>query len=293
MLTEIELFAPAKVNIGLKVLPKTENEPYHQIESIFQSVNLKDRLTFRVQEGFDRCSVTCARMVLPEKNTITAAYDAFREVTGLEKLRAVQVELEKNIPSGGGLGGGSSDAAAAARALGEIHGIELDALQCDRIAAKVGSDVFFFFHCDKDGRGCAVVSGRGEKIYDIEPRSDLFFALVFPKVHSSTKEAYRLVDEYYASGRYDGVENPALGELKKVYRTSIKHWNFVNSFTAPLSERHQEIGDALQYIRQSGALFSDMSGSGSTVFGIYDSREDLKHAVESLRAKGLETVCAE
>ena len=293
MLTEIEEFAPAKVNIGLKVLPRTLNQAYHQIESIFQTVNLKDRLLIRVTDGFNNCTVICKDIPLPEENTITMAYKAFKEVSGLENVHSVQVELEKHIPSGGGLGGGSSDAASMVKALEKIHSVKLNAFQYDKIAEKVGSDVFFFFHCDENGKGCAVVSGRGEIVNDIKLRTDLHFVLVFPQVHSSTKEAYQLVDEYYESSKYDGVRFPALGELKKVYTTSLKSWNFVNSFTAPLSERYPEIDKALQNIRQSGALFSDMSGSGSTVFGIYDSEQNSKCAVNYLRSKGFQAAVAD
>ena len=189
MLTEIEEYAPAKVNIGLKVLPRTLNQAYHQIESIFQTVNLKDRLFIKVIDGYNNCSVTCKDIDLPEENTITLAYKAFKDVSGLEKIASIQVNLEKHIPSGGGLGGGSSDAAALVKALEEIHSVKLNSEQYDKIAEKVGSDVFFFFHCDKNGKGCAIVSGRGEIVNDIKLRTDLHFVLVFPKVHSSTKEA--------------------------------------------------------------------------------------------------------
>ena len=95
MFLEIEKFAPAKINIGLKVLPKTENQDYHQIESIFQTVNLRDRLCVKVIGGYDSCCVTCSNMALPKKNTITCAYEAFREVSGLKRLLGVHVELEK------------------------------------------------------------------------------------------------------------------------------------------------------------------------------------------------------
>ena len=292
MFLEIEKFAPAKINIGLKVLPKTENQDYHQIESIFQTVNLRDRLCVKVIGEYDSCCVTCSNMALPKKNTITCAYEAFREVSGLKRLLGVHVELEKKIPSGGGLGGGSSDAVAMIKALEEIHKIQLTDFQHEKIAEKVGSDVFFFFHCDKNGNACALVSGRGEIVNDIKSRSDLLFVLAFPKIHSSTKEAYKLVDDYYSSGKNDGIRYPDFWELKKIYNTSINRWNFVNSFTAPLSERYPEIGNALQCIRQSGALFSEMSGSGSTVFGIFDSSQNQKRSVDALISKGFSAAMA-
>ena len=114
MLTEISVSAPAKINVGLKVLP-VRGDGFHSIESIFQTVGLYDELTVKLIDGFGHCEVSCADIVLPKKNTIESAYKAFSEV--YDKIKSVSVFLKKGIPSGGGLGGGSSDAAAFVRAL--------------------------------------------------------------------------------------------------------------------------------------------------------------------------------
>ena len=173
--------AYAKVNFGLNVLPKIGGEQkneYHNLESIFQTVDLYDVLTVEKNDS-TFCTVICNDMELPEKNTLTNAYDAFFEITGLKKV-GICVELKKGIPSGGGLGGGSSDAAALVRALQEICDIKLNRNQLDFIASKTGSDVFFFMNCDEQGKGCALVWGRGENVKMISPRKDLFLVLIFP-----------------------------------------------------------------------------------------------------------------
>ncbi len=293
MTCEIVEHASAKVNLNLRVLP-ARADGFHDIESIFQTISLADTLVVRTVEGTGRCSVICPAMVLPEANTLTRAYDAFCTVTG-GQCGSVSVELTKRIPAGGGLGGGSSDAAALIRALEKLNGVSLTDAQLDSIAAAVGSDVFFFVHCDKENGGCAVVSGRGERVKEICKRRDLYFALIFPGVHSSTKEAYALVDKQFAEEKKSGqcmYDYPAIETLETVYNLPVGKWNFVNTFTRSLSVLYPEIGRAVLELRNEGAAFCDMSGSGSTVYGVFASREEAENAVKSLGARGMNCVLA-
>lgn len=265
--------AYAKVNFNLKVYPKDEKSCFHNIESIFQTVDLFDELTVTVKP-VKGCSVQCESVVLPLKNTLTSAYDVFCEVAEVD-VPGINVELKKGIPSGGGLGGGSSDAAALVRLLQKICGISLSENQLDYIADKTGSDVFFFMHCDSEGKGAALVSGRGQIIKKINPRNDLFLLLIFPKFSSSTKEAYSLVDESFKELNLSDYkeEYPVFDELEAIYCRNVEEWVFKNTFTLPLSRKYSQISCALEDLRKSGALFSDMSGSGSTVFGVFTLRQ--------------------
>ena len=264
--------AYAKVNFGLNVLPKIEGEQkneYHNLESIFQTVDLYDVLTVEKNDS-TFCTVICNDMELPEKNTLTNAYDAFFEITGLKKV-GICVELKKGIPSGGGLGGGSSDAAALVRALQEICDIKLNRNQLDFIASKTGSDVFFFMNCDEQGKGCALVWGRGENVKKITPRKDLFLVLVFPQQSSSTKEAYALLDEAYKRG--EKLESPSFDDFENIYNRSVEDWTFINSFTPVISNSCEEIRLALKDLQKVGCCYSEMSGSGSTVYGVFTLRQ--------------------
>ena len=264
--------AYAKVNFGLNVLPKIGGEQkneYHNLESIFQTVDLYDVLTVEKNDS-TFCTVICNDMELPEKNTLTNAYDAFFEITGLKKV-GICVELKKGIPSGGGLGGGSSDAAALVRALQEICDIKLNRNQLDFIASKTGSDVFFFMNCDEQGKGCALVWGRGENVKKITPRKDLFLVLVFPQQSSSTKEAYALLDEAYQKG--ERLDSPAFDDLENIYNRSVEDWTFINSFTPVISNSYEEIQLALNDLQKVGCCYSEMSGSGSTVYGVFTMRQ--------------------
>ena len=274
---EISGWAYAKVNFGLRVLPGRA-DGFHGIESIFQTVDLYDEVTLTTvaEKG---CFVHCSSMKLPENNTLTKAYNAFCKTVGCE-VPGVRVELKKGIPSGGGLGGGSSDAAALTRMLERLCNVRLSDSELDNIAAETGSDVFFFMHCDDKGRGCALVSGRGEVVKKIHGRDDLFLVLVFPEISSSTKEAYALVDEAFAGGKI--LVSPEFDELELVYRRPPENWTFINTFTPVISAKYKDIGRAIEALRALNCEYAEMSGSGSTVFGIFSSRQEAESAVKEL-----------
>ncbi|MBQ6779909.1 MAG: 4-(cytidine 5'-diphospho)-2-C-methyl-D-erythritol kinase [Treponema sp.] len=280
MLSDISVRCYAKVNIGLRVLPKRE-DGFHNIESIFQTVNFYDDLKVRLLTERKICKVDCAEMKLPAQNTLTATYEAFCQLTG--KDAGVQASVTKRIPAGGGLGGGSSNAAAFLRALALLNGVDLTDALADAVAERVGSDVFFFLHCGKNGTGAALVSGRGEVVAPIAPRTDLHIVLVFPDVHSSTKEAYALVDEAFESGA--DVSYPDFSEYEGIYRSSVTTWTFVNSFSSALIKKYPAIAQALADVEKSGAIWSDMTGSGAVVFGVYEAAEASKKALAELQKK--------
>jgi 4-diphosphocytidyl-2-C-methyl-D-erythritol kinase len=290
MLESCRVLAPAKVNIGLNVFPRAENG-YHNIESVFQTVPLCDVLVAERKKGAHGCSISCEGMELPKENTLTAAYTAFCAESG--ECEGVHVSLEKRIPHGAGLGGGSSDAASFVFALEKLFDVDLDSAALARIAGSVGSDVFFFLLASAPTRnvpggviettgyaagrnGCAIVTGRGQNVRSIAAREDIFFVLVCPDVHVSTKEAYSLLDDCYKMGY--AVMVPPLSALEKMYRADAESWRFVNSFTEPVSRKFPRIGQALVDVAATGALFADMSGSGAAVFGVYPSREKAHNA---------------
>ena len=271
--------AYAKVNFNLRVLP-SRTDGYHSIESIFQTIDLFDELEVSVIEE-NGCFVECPSLKLPLQNTLTKAYDAFCSIAGVA-IPGVKVVLKKGIPAGGGLGGGSSDAAALVRALCKICKVKLDENQLDYIADKTGSDVFFFMHCNEDGTGCALVSGRGEVVKKITPRRDLFLLLVFPEISSSTKEAYALVDKQLDCGTDDDFV--VFDNLEEEYRKNPSDWRFKNTFTPSLCGVYSDLEAALGTLINSGADFCDMSGSGSTIYGVFTSKQRAKSNMKLLAA---------
>ena len=279
----MKIFAPAKVNIGLEVFP-VRDDGFHPIRSIFTTVNLCDELEVQVLSEKNTCLVRCEGMELPEENTLTKAYKAFCVLTGVDS--GVCVDIKKHIPSGGGLGGGSSDASSFIQSLDCLFSTHLEASSLRTIAGNVGSDVFFFTEALIDsgigfsGSYAAVVEGRGEKVRKINARTDLAMVLLFPEVHVSTGEAYGLMDREFASGALP--DKKADFVMEEEYMKDVSVWRFFNSFTIPVSNKFPRIMKALFDMKDSGALFSDMSGSGSTVFGVFASKREAEAAEKKL-----------
>ena len=261
----IRVSAPCKINLHLRVLERRA-DGYHDIESVFQLVSLADGLSVSIAGDSGECRVVSPYMELPPVNTVSRAVELFREETGIRE--GILIDLDKRIPSGAGLGGGSADAAAALFALDRLFGTALDRSVMARMASLIGSDVPFFLE-----GAAAIVEGRGERVAPIAAREDLYGVLVWPDVHSATAEAYGLVDRWQAEGRERGIDWPSVSELAGMYHGPVGDWRFANSFTAPLESRYPVIRDARLALIDAGAVFAEMSGSGSTVYGLFASSE--------------------
>ena len=273
--------APAKINLGLHVLPLRDDK-FHEIRGIFTTVDLYDEIEVSPSPEKNTCFVQCEGMNLPLENTFTKAYKAFCVLTGND--RGVCVNVKKHIPSGGGLGGGSSDASSFIQSIDILFGSHLTPEQKFFLSGKVGSDVFFFTHAllEKTGnRYAAVVSGRGEAVRQITAREDFFTVLVFPETPVSTKNAYELVD---AEKEKSSVLSHK--ELEDMFYCSPCKWKFVNDFTRPVVRVFPKVGEALADIGNcEGVDFCDMSGSGSTVFAVFSSKEKAERALKKLSIK--------
>jgi 4-diphosphocytidyl-2-C-methyl-D-erythritol kinase len=269
--------APCKLNLHLRVLAK-RGDGFHDIESVFQLISLADGLSVSIGGGSGDIRVVCPKMALPAENTVSRAITLFREETGIRD--SVTVELDKRVPSGAGLGGGSSDAASTLRSLDALCGTQLPDEVMHRMARRIGSDVPFFLT-----GGAAIVTGRGELIEPLPSRNDLFGVLIWPGVHSSTAEAYGLVDSFQEAGGERGMIWPRIDELASRYRDLPETWPFRNSFTEPLEARYPEIREARLALKGAGAVFSEMSGSGSSVYGFFENRTLAENACVKLSAR--------
>ncbi len=272
MINEVIIKSPAKLNLHLRVFEKRA-DGYHDIESLFQAISLFDDVIVE-KTGINRsCKVNVTSFELPLENTLTVAYREFCSYTGIST--GVTVTLNKQIFSGAGLGGGSSNGAAMITALDTLFETTLTRAEKVAIGLKVGSDVPFFMY-----GGAAIVTGRGEFVRSIESRKDLFFVVIMPNLHSSTKEAFMLFDEQKDSSCY-----LSLPEVESTYVVPIDEWKFSNSFTKPLVKKFPVIGDAIQDLTVNGADFSQMSGSGAAVYGVFKSEEKAKEAYTRLYRK--------
>ena len=261
----------AKINLQLRILGKRE-DGFHELFTVFQTVSLHDSLSFTES---NRLTLTCDRYYIPtdERNLIIRAGKALQQCFGIGKGAAIF--LEKLIPSPGGLGGGSSNAAVALIGLKKLWQIDCDENDLRTIAAELGSDVPFFLH-----GGTAMGIGRGELI---EPLSDLdeqFILIVTPKVRVSTREAFKRIDAAT-------LTNEALDHILRDCRLEaesldLRHSALINDFETSVFNAFPEIERVKMTLLELGAVNAAMSGSGASVFAIFDKEETWQAAQKAL-----------
>ncbi|MDR1095366.1 MAG: 4-(cytidine 5'-diphospho)-2-C-methyl-D-erythritol kinase [Spirochaetaceae bacterium] len=274
--------APAKINLHLSVGAKRP-DGFHAIESVFVPVSLYDTIDFQLSPRFEfSVAITGMDGVPLEKNLMYKAARLFHEKTGLGF--SLNIGIEKNIPQGAGLGGGSSNAAAILNMLNEASGTPLPCGALLDMAARIGSDVPFFI----EGKP-AWVTGRGETLTPFELKNPLFFVLVKPLFDSGTAEAYRLLDAARSRRENGGNGQKTLSPatLTAALGKPPAQWPFHNDFQdvfldgrCPCSGEYRQL---LSDLRESGAPFSALSGSGSAVFGVYESENAAAHAAARLQ----------
>jgi len=279
--------APAKINLGLHVLRKRD-DGFHDIETVFYRIDWADTVT--VEPASD-VAMTCSDSTLPvdEGNLCIQAALALKEAAGVEE--GVHIHLEKKIPYGAGLGGGSSDAAATLMLLadmwlnddqaGSMPRAEVYAL-LHEVGAGIGSDVPFFL---EEARA-AYATGRGEKLTPLaapgEPREfELPYSLVVvaPPVEVSTPEAYQRVTP-------DDQHRPHLPDV--VASLDVARWRraLVNDFELPMVKAFPEIEDARVLLKEAGAAYVSLTGSGSAMYGVFEAEEEATAAADVARTSG-------
>lgn len=263
--------APAKINLDLRILA-TRPDGYHELATVFQTIGLRDTLTLsRAASGI---AITCSDPLVPtdRRNLVWQAIEAVSDALGPRAPRdGVHVDLFKRIPSQAGLGGGSTDAAAVIGALEALWGVTLPAAEKRRIARGLGADVPFFLQ-----GGTALGLGRGDELVPLVPPPAWPVVIVRPRFGISTADAYRWYDE-------DGTEPSVPGSWPgdtAGWRSSLRDCR--NDLEGPVAERHPEIAHLVAGLRARGALLAAMSGSGSAVFGIFETDEAARAAARPL-----------
>ena len=251
------LFPNCKINIGLRVVRKRE-DGYHDLETIFYPVyGLHDELEVEPAEEFaflqDGLVIDC----LPTDNLIYKVYKRMQE--HFPQIGNVKITFKKNIPFGAGLGGGSSDAAHMAIALNEIFSLGLTREQLAEEVRPLGADCPFFIY----NTPC-YAEGIGDKLSPITlDLSGLRLVMIKPNCSVSTKEAYAGIVRHPEA---EGQIKQALAEGKTLTDMSPL---LINDFEQTVFPIHSEIAEIKQRLLSAGALYAAMSGSGSTVFGLF------------------------
>ena len=267
----VSLKAHAKINLHLEVLGK-RSDGFHDLVSVFAPISLADELLMQRIPDKKECKVLSPLAELPVENTITRAYEEFKNFTGISE--GVSVRILKRIPEGAGLGGGSSDASSVLLGLNDMFSADLKEEDLRAIALKIGSDVPFFLE-----NGAAVVRGRGEEIKRVSLFSDYFGILIYPEIKSATPRAYSLL------GRKESeIRKPAF-DPELFCGKDCREWPFFNSFEDVLFNEYPAIKKAKLDLLKYEADFALMSGAGSSVFGLFKDEKTAENAYSKLFAE--------
>ncbi len=251
-------FPHCKINLGLHVISKRE-DGYHSIETCFYPVPWTDILEVIPSKEF---TFTSSGSVIPGKDEDNLCVKAYQLLQKQFNLEPVKIHLHKVLPTGAGLGGGSSDGAFTLRLLNSVFDLKLSTIQLKEHAALLGSDCAFFVE-DKPMLG----SGRGEELTELQlSLKGYYLVLVKPDIHVSTAEAYAGVKPHQPDQT-----------ISEILTYPITEWkNFLaNDFEKSVFKKYPSIEVIRKELYSHGAIYASMSGSGSSVYGIFQSKTDL------------------
>ncbi|MBF0438750.1 MAG: 4-(cytidine 5'-diphospho)-2-C-methyl-D-erythritol kinase [Magnetococcales bacterium] len=260
--------APAKVNLALRVVGKRA-DGYHLLQSILVFFPLYDQLEIEVLRDEDGLELVCEPVVTasPEENLVMRAARALLNATGVQ--RGARLRLLKRIPDGAGLGGGSSDAALVLLALNRLWGLHLDLQQLMALGVGLGADIPFFL-----GGRSALVQGIGEQLTPIPVHPSADLVLVHPGVALSTRRVFHAWAGKFLDRREPlAMPGPAVTDLVTLLE---------NDLESPAMALAPVIGEVLYALKKAGALGVRMSGSGSSVFGVFPDTATAASAAQRL-----------
>ncbi len=269
----ITLDAPAKINWLLNVFGKRD-DGYHDILSLVQRVTLSDSLVF---ERSDTLEVVTEAPIPPGDNLVYRAMVLLHERMG--KGGGARITLRKEIPMAAGLGGGSSDAATTLMGLNLLWNLGLSTRELSQIGETLGSDIPFFF------RGpISIIRGRGEIVSPARVEKSHTLLLIKPHIGISTAWAYAELDRT-AAGRILTKKDNNI----KLFCLALERGDFPllsslakNDFEPVVIRRYPVIGEIKERLLERGALFSAMSGSGPTLYGVFRTEKDARKAMEHM-----------
>ena len=268
--------AYAKLNLDLRVLG-ARSDGFHELRTVFQTIALHDRLTLTARPG--PFVLRCAAPGVPgdDRNLVwRAAALLWRALGRPGEPHDVLAELRKNIPVAAGLGGGSADAAAALVAFSRLWGYRFTAPQLHDLAARLGADVPFCLY-----GGLALGLGRGDEIHLLDDLPRVWIVLASPAAGVRTRDAYAWYRDEHAT---PGHAAPAGPRLPKSWLPSAVQ--LVNDLEPAVARRVPQIAQLRTELRERGAIGVAMSGSGTTVFGLFRRRPSAAAAWAGLRRSG-------
>jgi len=281
----MRLLAPAKINLHLRVGPPRA-DGFHPLMSWFATIGLFDTLTLKIDPAGSPLALRTDRPDLPtdERNLVVKAAKALADTLGTDESSArrregVSAYLNKRIPMGAGLGGGSSDAARALLGLNHLWKLGRSPQQLSEFSVQFGSDLPFFFHGPS-----SICTGRGEKVKPIARPMPKFAVLVLPDLHMSTPMVYRRFDEMKLGSEATVNEEPNWDAWARLPARELlpKLANDLEASAFSLSPRLSELHEAVQRLLECPVR---MSGSGSSLFSLFDELEEAEAGVQRLSSK--------
>ncbi len=268
---QMTIKAYAKINLSLDITRKRE-DGYHEIETLMQTVSLHDTLHI---EKSDRIKITCNETYMPtdKRNTIFNIAERFFAMTKIKG--GVHVDLVKRIPTGAGLGGGSSDACSTLIALDKLYGTQLARDEMAQLCAATGADVPYFLT-----GGLAVCKGIGEKVERLSPLPKVYVLILKPHFKISTKWVYNNLD---VTKIHRHPPTDTIIELLNQRRYAKAFSNIKNVLENVSARQYPQIQNLKRRLMGKGAYNALMSGSGSAVYGLFRTHEQMKKASYDLR----------
>lgn len=256
-------FPNAKINLGLHIMEK-RLDGFHTIETIFYPIGLKDALEFVVKEDGSPTSLNITGIKVDGNTNKNLVIKAYNLLSNDFSLPALDIYLQKQIPLGAGLGGGSADAAYMLLMLNTHFKLGLSVARLEHYAVQLGSDCPFFIHNKP-----IFATGKGEKMSNSTiSLKGYYLVLIKPDIHVETALAY-------------GICTPAkpIMNLQDIVKKPMDDWKNLlkNDFEAPIIKLHPQIGEIKNKLYDKGAIYASMSGSGSSVFGIFRGQIVLKN----------------
>ncbi|MAQ72307.1 MAG: 4-(cytidine 5'-diphospho)-2-C-methyl-D-erythritol kinase [Candidatus Marinimicrobia bacterium] len=256
----------AKINLGLHVLNERA-DGFHNITTIFQELNFCDQIT--IEESQKMSFDTNVDWVDRNNNTCVKAIKILQN--HYSDLPNFKIFLQKNIPTNAGLGGGSSNGTATLKAINQLCELNIQEKEMKQFAEKISADSTFFVNGGLQGG-----EQKGEKLYPIKDSTiDTQILLVMPSIRVQTSDAFMFIKKYLVKGKTDVKLSQMLEELKV---NKLSSELFYNDFEMYVFKTHPEIGKIKLEILDLGAKYASLSGSGSTVFGIFSDKQTAQKA---------------
>jgi 4-diphosphocytidyl-2-C-methyl-D-erythritol kinase len=281
-MASLTLRAFAKINLSLRISAVRE-DGFHDVQTLLQAIDLFDRVKCETRRGPFEIRCDMPGVPTDHRNLVWKAAQLLWDASGRDgEAKGAIVTLQKQIPVMAGLGGGSSDGAAALIGLRRLWKLRVSDAQLHALASRLGSDVPFFLL-----GGTALGLGRGDELYPLANLPRYWVVLAIPPFGIATPDAYRWFDEAREKGSAPFPERSAKGTLPL-----LPNVPFANDLEAPVAARHPGIAELKRRLAERGALLAAMSGSGSTVYGVFRSASAAQAAARAVTSTGAKVLKA-